>query len=148
MFDQARPALTVPAAHVNRAAAAALVVASLAAAREAGFEAAGAVVDATGALRAFERSDGAPFLTAEVATNKAWTAASFGYATHTWNDYLADPKIAPLQNLPRMMPVGGGYPLMVDGRLVGGLGISGGSYTQDQDAAEIALKEVGFAPPA
>lgn len=139
MSEHDQAAKTISAAHVSRAAAA----------KAAGFEAAVAVTDATGALRAFERSDGAPFLTAEVATNKAWTAASYGYPTHVWNDYVTDPKIAPLQNLPRMMAVGGGYPLLVDGRLVGGIGISGGTYTQDQDqdAAEAALKAVGFALP-
>lgn len=147
MSDRDQSAKTISAAHVSRAAAAALIAASLAAAKAAGFEAAVAVTDATGALRAFERSDGAPFLTAEVATNKARTAASYGYPTHVWNDYVTDPKIAPLQNLPRMMAVGGGYPLLVDGRLVGGIGISGGTYTQDQDAAEAALKAVGFALP-
>lgn len=36
---------------------------------------------------------------------------------------------------------------LVDGQLIGGIGISGGSYTQDQDAAEAALKAVGFAFP-
>lgn len=97
-------------ASVSREAAAALVEAGLAAARELGFEAAVAVTDATGTLRAFERHDGAPLLTAEVAIDKAWTASSYGYPTHVWNAYVADPKVAPLANLPRMMPVGGGHP--------------------------------------
>lgn len=138
---------TIPAANVSLASAAALIAAGLKAAKEAGFEATVAVTDSTGALRALERSDHAPFLTVDVATNKAWTAASYGYPTHVWNDYVADPKVAPLQNLPRMMAVGGGYPLMSDGRLVGGIGISGGSYIQDQAAAEAALNATGFKLP-
>ena len=43
-----------------------------------GFAATIAITDAGGHLRAFERADAAPFLTVDVAINKAWTAASFG----------------------------------------------------------------------
>src|SRR5262245_28659216 len=94
---------SIPAANINREAAAALVAAALAAAREIGIEIAVAVTDATGNLRAFERADGAPFLTASVAVDKAWTSASFGFPTHVWNDYVTnDPKVAPLAHLPRM----------------------------------------------
>lgn len=134
-------------ASVTRVAANALVEAALKAAEEAGIGAAVAVTDATGVLKAFARTDDAPFLTAEVAINKAWTAASYGYPTHVWNDYVADPKVAPLAYLPKMMAVGGGYPLLDDGKLVGGIGISGGNYQQDQDVAEAALKAFGFTLP-
>ena len=140
-------ARSFPTASVSRAAAAALVDAALAAAAEAGFEAAVAVADATGALRAFARSDGAPFLTAEVAVDKAWTAASSGRPTHVWNMYVGDPKVAPLAYHPRLLAIAGGYPLLDAGRLVGGIGISGGSYQQDQDAAERAMRVLGFPVP-
>lgn len=92
------------------------------------------MVDATGNLRAFERTDDAPFLTVDVAIDKAWSAALFGFATHVWNDYVSnDPKVAPLAYRPRMVAVGGGYPILEDGKLIGGIGISGGTYQQDQD---------------
>lgn len=134
----------VPTATVSRAATDALLKAAIEAAAGIGFVAAVAVVDAGGALKGFTRSDGAAFLTADVAINKAWTAGSYGYPTHVWKVYVADPKVAPLANLPRMMPVGGGYPLPHEGKLVGGIGISGGNYQQDQDAAATALRQVGF----
>lgn len=57
------------------------------------------------------------------------------------------PKVALIQNLPRTMAVGSGYPCLVAGQLIGGIGISGGSYAHDQDAAEAALKAVSFALP-
>ncbi len=171
-----RPAKSFPTAAVTREAAQALIAAALTAAKSIapspavrgllasaamavttataagpamsiGIEAAVAVTDATGALKAFERTDGAPFLAAEVAINKAWTAASYGYPTHVWNAYVADPNVAPLAYLPRMMAVGGGYPLVDDGKLVGGIGISGGNVQQDQDAAEAALRALGFDVP-
>jgi uncharacterized protein GlcG (DUF336 family) len=138
---------SVPTASVSRAAASALVTAALDAVAAAGFEAAVAVVDQTGYLRAFERSDGTPFLAVDIAIDKAWTAASFGYPTHAWNDLVANPKIAPLAFHPRLTAVGGGLPLWEDGKLIGAIGISGGSYEQDQLAAEAAMKKLGFSLP-
>jgi uncharacterized protein GlcG (DUF336 family) len=136
---------SIPAANISRQAAAALIAAALEAGRELGIELAVAVTDTTGNLRAFDRADGAPFLTASVAVDKAWTSASFGFPTHVWNDYVTnDPKVAPLAHLPRMVAVGGGYPILENGKLIGGIGISGGSYQQDQDAAVVALRKVGF----
>ncbi|TAM50549.1 MAG: heme-binding protein [Paraburkholderia sp.] len=110
-----------------------------------GFAATIAITDAGGHLRAFERSDSVPFLTVDVAIDKAWTAASFGMATQQWNEYMAEPAVAPLANHPRLMPVGGGIPIFHEGRLVGGIGISGGTSVQDHEAAEEALRRVGLA---
>lgn len=139
---------SIPAANISREAATGLVAAALDAGRQLGIELAVAVADATGNLRAFERADGAPFLTASVAVDKAWTSASFGFPTHVWNDYVTnDPKVAPLAHLPRMVAVGGGYPILENGKLIGGIGISGGNYQQDQDAAVAALRKVGFDVP-
>ncbi|KAG8152947.1 GlcG/HbpS family heme-binding protein [Burkholderia catarinensis] len=138
------PSLYVPTAAVSRSAADALIQAAIKSASDLGIDISVAIVDAGGATKAFSRTDGAAFLTVDAAVNKAWSAASFGYPTHTWNEYMSDPKLAPLSNLPRMLPVGGGYPLFAEGRLVGGIGISGGSYAQDQDIAAAALLAVGF----
>jgi uncharacterized protein GlcG (DUF336 family) len=134
----------IPMASVTCEAANALIEAALKASRDMGFDAAVAVVDATGNLRAFQRADGAPFLAAEVSVNKAWTAASCGIATHVWNDYIADPKLAPLANIQKLMAVGGGFPLFHDGKLIGGIGVSGGSHEQDRQAAGTALGSLGF----
>jgi uncharacterized protein GlcG (DUF336 family) len=109
-----------------------------------GFAATVAITDAGGHLRVFERADAAPFLTVGVAIDKAWTAASFGMSTERWNQYMGEPSVAPLAHHPRLMPVGGGAPIYVDGQLVGGIGISGGSSVQDQDAADEALTTLGM----
>jgi uncharacterized protein GlcG (DUF336 family) len=135
---------SIPMASVTCQAANALIEAAMKASRDIGFDAAVAVTDATGNLRAFQRADGAPFFTAEVAVGKAWTAASCGIATHVWNDYIADPKLAPLANVPKLMAVGGGLPLFHDGKLIGGIGVSGGSHEQDRQAASAALDSLGF----
>jgi hypothetical protein len=55
--------------------------------------------------------------------------------------------VAPLAGHPRLVAVGGGYPILENGQCVGGLGISGGSHEQDQQAAEEALAALGFELP-
>jgi uncharacterized protein GlcG (DUF336 family) len=135
---------THDAPSITREAASALVEAARTACRDIGIEVAIAVTDTAGNLKAFERSDQAPFLTADVAIDKAWTAASFGLATHVWNAILTDSKVSQLAHRPRMVSVGGGCPIVSGGNVVGAIGISGGNAEQDQDAAEIALKSMGF----
>src|SRR3546814_18194433 len=100
-----------------------------------GFAATIAITDAGGHLRAFERADTAPFLTVGVASDKAWTAASFGMTTHQWNQYMADPTEAALAHHPRMTHVGGSVPILYEGRLVGGIGLSSDPSDQDTSAA-------------
>ncbi|GAB3625792.1 cobalamin adenosyltransferase [Pandoraea terrae] len=131
-------------ASITRDSALALAVAARDAATKIGLNLAIAVTDEGGHLIAFERADATPFLAAEVAINKAWTAASFGLDTMIWNQVVAQPATAPLANHPRVMPVGGGVPIVVGGRVVGGIGISGGNAQQDHDVAVAALKAAGF----
>jgi uncharacterized protein GlcG (DUF336 family) len=131
-------------ASITRDSALALAVAARDAATRIGLNLAIAVTDEGGHLIAFERADATPFLAAEVAVNKAWTAASFGLDTMIWNQVVAQPATAPLANHPRVMPVGGGVPIVVDGRVVGGIGISGGNAQQDHDVAVAALESAGF----
>lgn len=113
-----------------------------------GFAATIAITDAGGHLRAVERADTAPFLTVGVAIDKAWTAASFGMSTHQWNQYVAEPTVAPLADHPRLMVVAGSVPLFHGAQLVGAIGISGGTSVQDHDAAAQALRITGFSEGA
>jgi len=131
-------------ASITRNSALALAIAARDAATKIGLSLAIAVTDEGGHLIAFERADATPFLAAEVAIDKAWTAASFGLDTMVWNQIVAQPVTAPLANHPRVMAVGGGVPIVLDGRVVGGIGISGGTAQQDHDVAAAALKAAGF----
>ena len=134
----------VSTATISLEAAQALLAEARRACAARGFDATVAITDAGGHLRAFERADSAPFLTVDVAIDKAWTAASFGMATQQWNQYMAEPAVAPLATHPRLMPVGGGMPIFHEGRLIGGIGISGGTSVQDHEAAQEALRQAGF----
>ncbi len=143
-MNQQSVSSTHSTASITRDSALALLVATRKAAKDIGIEVAIAVTDAGGHLVAFERADAAPFLTAGVAIDKAWTAASFGLDTQTWNHVVTQPKTAPLAHYPRVMAVGGGVPIIEAGRVVGGIGISGGNAQQDHDAAVAALAALGF----
>jgi len=59
-------------------------------------------------------------------------------------DVIANPQAAQLAHRPRLVAVGGGRPIVSGGRVVGGIGISGGNAAQDRQAAEFALRAVGF----
>jgi uncharacterized protein GlcG (DUF336 family) len=135
---------SIQTATITLEAAVALVKAAQAAAKMIGFEAAIAVTDLAGNLKVFERADQCPFLAVEVAIDKAWTAASFGLGTHTWAEVIQNPRVSQLAHRPRLVAVGGGCPVMENGKVIGAIGVSGGNAEQDQRAAEIALQEVGF----
>ena len=104
-----------------------------------------AVCDDGGHLKAFSRMDGAALLAAQVAQDKAYTAVGFGMATHEWHDFIKDD--APLATgappgIDRLIVFGGGYPIKVDGQVVGGIGVSGGHWTQDMEVAEAGIAAI------
>jgi uncharacterized protein GlcG (DUF336 family) len=101
-----------------------------------------AVVDDNGVLKAFSRMDGAPLLSVQVAQDKAYTAVGFGLPTHGWHDFIKDdPPLAAgaPSGIDRLVVFGGGYPITIGDEVVGGIGVSGGHYSEDQQIAEAAL---------
>jgi uncharacterized protein GlcG (DUF336 family) len=104
-----------------------------------------AVTDEAGDLKAFLRMDGAPKLSIEIAENKAYTAAAFSMPTHAWFDFIKDdpPLLHGITHTPRLVVFGGGYPIKLEGEIVGAIGLSGGHYTHDMECAKAALKAIG-----
>jgi uncharacterized protein GlcG (DUF336 family) len=144
MTTAATVATTRQAPTITYAGAAALVQAALKASEAEGVTMAVAVTDAAGQLKAFASMDDTPFLANEVAIDKAWTAAAFRLPTDTWAKIIADPDVAQLAHRPRLVAVGGGYPIVSDGHVIGGLGLSGGTAEQDARAAKTALHNLGL----
>lgn len=109
-----------------------------------------AIVDDRGWLVALHRMDGAPAPTAEIARDKAWTAAvfklpttevgrfgdpqqpNFGLHPHDWNDRLS--------TLP------GGIPIEVEGEVIGAVGVSGGTAEEDLAICRAVLQEAVSRP--
>ena len=109
-----------------------------------------AILDDGGNLKAFRRMDGAPILCIEMAQNKAYTAL-FGVSTQDlFNLIQSDPSLlAGMPTLARMAAWGGGFPIKVDGEIVGAIGVSGAPTVQnDIDCARAALALVPDAVPA
>ena len=121
---------------------------AVAKARELGVTENVAILDDGGNLKAFSRMDGAPILSIEIAQNKAYTAL-FGVPTHFFNFIQGDPSLlAGIPTLARVAAYGGGFPIKVDGEIVGAIGVSGGPTVQnDVDCARAALALVPDAAP-
>jgi len=118
-----------------------MVDAALAKARELGVSENVAILDDGANLKAFSRMDGAPILSIEMAQNKAYTAL-FGVSTQDFFDFIQrDPSLlAGIPTLARVAAWGGGFPIKVDGEIVGAIGLSGAPTVQnDIDCAKAAL---------
>ncbi len=99
------------------------------------------VVDRSMNLIAFAKADGATPHSTETSRKKANTAASTGKATG-W--MVGDMAITlPLGTDNKLTNVGGGMPLIFDGKLVGGLGIAGGTVDQDKEIVMKVIKAIG-----
>src|SRR4030081_1891454 len=100
-----------------------------------------AILDDGGNLKAFGRMDGAPILSIQMAQNKAYTAL-FGVSTQEFFDFIqGDPSLlAGIPTLSRVAAWGGGFPIKVDGGVVGAIGLSGAPTVQnDVNCARAAL---------
>ena len=114
---------------------------AVAKAREIGVAENVAIVDDGGNLKAFSRMDGAPIPTIEMAQNKAYTAL-LGVSTQDFFNFIqGDPSLlAGIPTLTRVAAWGGGFPIKVDGEVVGAIGVSGAPTVQnDIDCATAAL---------
>ncbi len=100
-----------------------------------------AVTDASGTLAAFLRMPNAFLHSIDIAIDKAYTAASFGFPTATWPQVLAGDEglRIGMPHRPRLVTFGGGLPIRVEGRLIGGIGVSGGSAEQDTACAQAGI---------
>jgi len=128
---------------MNNEKAQALIDSARSAAQELGTPMSIAVVDGGGYLVAFERMDGCSFLSCDIATGKAWTAAAVGVTTAMFNQIAGEDTAflvggsAALQG--RLMAVPGGAPVRDGETVIGAIGISGGTAEQDQQIADAAV---------
>jgi len=101
------------------------------------------IVDVHGNLVLQHRMNGAPLFSVEISERKAYTSALVGMRTL---DLLALVQPGqPLYVLPsvgggRFCPMGGGVPLTDDGKILAGVGVSGGTAEQDVEIVEAALR--------
>ena len=99
------------------------------------------IVDDGGNLMYLQKMDGTQIGSIQVAQDKAMTAIRFKRTTKALEDTVAGGRNAVLK-LTGAIPVEGGIPLIVEGKLVGAIGASGGSSDQDGHTAEAGAAAV------
>jgi uncharacterized protein GlcG (DUF336 family) len=120
-----------------------VAAAALAEARANNWTMAAAVVDPAGILVYFEKIDDTQHASSRIAIDKARSAAMFKRPTKTFQDSVERGGIGlRVMMLRGAMPVEGGVPLLIDGKIVGGLGVSGGTAEQDGQCCKAALEKL------
>ncbi len=137
----------VPQAVISAEAAAIALEAAITHAKGLGIAINVAICDSGGTLAGFLRMPGAFLHSVEIAIDKAYTSASFGFPTSMWKQILANDEVLRmgLAERPRLVIFGGGLPIVQDGARLGGIGVSGGSAEQDEECAKAGLAAIGLA---
>ncbi len=101
-----------------------------------------AVTDAHGELLALLRVDGAPYTSIQIATNKAYTAARDRKPSRQIGQSLRDPEKGfdiVYYGDPKIVGWGGGLPVLLDGVVVGAVGVSGLPEMEDIELAQLGV---------
>jgi len=115
--------------------------------RKQGYQVAVAVVDRAGLAQVVLRDRFAGAHTLDVASNKAWTAASFRTPTAALAaETHAGKPLSGLRNLPRFLAVGGGLVIESGGAVLGAIGVSGAPGGEaDEACARAGIKAIADA---
>src|SRR5213593_3033387 len=103
-----------------------------------------AVVDDGGYLLVLERLDDTQVASVDVGIAKARTAAIFRRPSKVFEDQIRDGRVAALA-LTGATPLQGGVPIIVDGKVIGAIGVSGNSPQEDEDIAKVGADSAAAA---
>ena len=122
--------VAVPQSVVSAEAVSVALEAAVAKAAELGVKINVAVADSGGNLSGFLRMPGAFVQSIDIAIDKAYTAAGFGFSTKDWMKLIGhdDGMKFGFSARPRLVVFGGGLPLRVNGELIGGIGEIGRAH--------------------
>src|SRR6476660_2119364 len=115
-----------------------IVAAAEAEAKKNNWNMAFAVVDAAGDLVLFHKGDGARPSNVEFAMGKARTAARFQRPTKSLDSTITAGRIQFLAAR-GALPIEGGVPILVEGKVIGAVGVSGGTSAQDAQVATVGI---------
>lgn len=102
------------------------------------------VVDEGGYPLYLERLDDTQVASVEVGIGKARTAAIFRRPSKVFEEQIGEGRVAALA-LPGATPLQGGVPIMVDGKVIGAIGVSGNTPQEDEDIAKAGAASTGEA---
>ena len=120
----------------------ALIQAATAEANKRGWPEDFAVVDIGGNLVAFAKMDGAAFASIQIAEHKARTAARYRRPTVVFENAVQKFGFNYLLTLDDIIASRGGIPLVEDGKIIGAIGCSGGTGSQDEALCQAAVSAV------
>jgi glc operon protein GlcG len=100
-----------------------------------------AVVDDGGQLILLERLDDTQVASVEVGIGKARTAAIFRRPSKVFEDQIREGRVAALA-LPGATPLQGGIPIIIDGKVVGAIGVSGNTPQEDEEIALVGASVI------
>ena len=101
------------------------------------------VLDSGGNLVMLHRMDGAQFGSIDVAKEKAYSAVAFRRPTKAFEDALGQGGVnLRVLRLPGASPLEGGLPIVVDGKLIGAVGVSGVQATQDAQIGRAGIESL------
>lgn len=101
-----------------------------------------AVVDSGGNLVAFQRMDGAQLASIQIAEHKARTAVTFRRETKVFENAIQTDNRPYVMTLDGVIGSRGGIPLVLGGRLIGAIGCSGATGSQDEVACKVGAASV------
>ena len=128
---------------VNLEQARKVVAAAMVEARKNSWPVAVAVVDNAGMLVAYERMDNTQMASVQVSIDKAASAAMYRRSTKVFQDAVAGGGMGVrVLNLRGASAIEGGLTLMLDGKVIGGVGVSGVNSDQDAVVAKAGLDAV------
>jgi glc operon protein GlcG len=101
------------------------------------------VVDCAGFLVAFERMDQTQLASIEISLQKAKTSALYRRPTKSFDEQLAKGgENLRVLKLPGVLPIEGGLPILVEGKIVGAVGVSGAKPAEDAQVASAGLETI------
>lgn len=113
--------------------------------REKGVGLAVSIVNRSGVTKVILSGDGAGPIAVETSRRKAYTAAVTGLPTALFAQFVSDPAMAaapPHLLDAQLLPAPGGVPIVVDGEIIGGIGVGGADGNTDSAVAQLALDKV------
>ncbi len=104
------------------------------------------IMDSAADLAGWITCEGAPRIAATTAHRKSFTAVNTGMPTSAWKIYTAsvpDEERKIVESIEGYISADGGVPIIENGILLGGIGVSGASQEADEDVAQTAVRALG-----
>ncbi|WP_324172142.1 heme-binding protein [Sulfurimonas sp.] len=102
------------------------------------------ICDRAGLELAFLRINDAYIHSIDIAKDKAYTSASFGFSSETWTGVFKEASHLEqgFSNRDRLIPFGGGLPITINNELIGAIGVSGGTEEEDIVCAQAGINSI------